>query len=122
MAKVYNPPSELKVPDLDFKKFHEYDGNCKKYKEDLKKLLIEKYGRTGEGVGEVIQFPAADGYAEYMVASLKPVELIHLPLGDAWSFEYANRLTAKDVREKIRQQNAIKELFSKKRAEQKKGE
>lgn len=61
------------------------------------------------------QFPVADGYAEYMVASMKPLELVHIPLGDAWQFEYAHRLTAKDVQDKIDQQKALEELFNKKK-------
>jgi hypothetical protein len=56
----------------------------------------------------------ADGYAQYMVASLSPVELIHLPLWDAWQFDYAGRLTKKDIIEKINQRKAMEKLFSKK--------
>ena len=62
--------------------------------------------------GEIIHFPVADGRAEYMVLSLKPVMLIHLPVGDAWQFEYAERLTKADVIKKIKQQKALAEMFS----------
>jgi hypothetical protein len=30
---------------------------------------------------------------------------------DGWDFQYANRLTAKDIREKIEQQKNLKKLF-----------
>lgn len=46
-----------------------------------------------------------------MVAGLKPVEIVHLPIMDGWDFQYANRLTAKDIREKIEQQKAIDKTF-----------
>jgi hypothetical protein len=59
----------------------------------------------------VIQFPVADGYAQYMVASLSPVELIHLPLWDAWEYQYVERLTKKDIVEKINQRKAMDKLF-----------
>jgi len=114
MAKVFNAPAELKVPDLNWKDIPQYHKDCDKYFEDLKKLLIEKYKRTGANVGEIIKFPVADGYALYMVAGMKPVELIHIEIGDAWHFQYANRLTAKDVQQKIDQEKALAKLFSKK--------
>jgi hypothetical protein len=50
-----------------------------------------------------------------MVISMKPLMLIHLELGDAWCYQYANRLTAKDVQAKIDQQKAIDKLFSDKK-------
>jgi hypothetical protein len=49
-----------------------------------------------------------------MVASLKPVELVHLPLWDEYQFEYADLMTAEKIQEQIARQNALKELFSRK--------
>jgi hypothetical protein len=48
-----------------------------------------------------------------MVASMKPVKLVHMPLMDAWHFEYAHLMTAKEVQAKIDGQNALKKLFGK---------
>lgn len=59
----------------------------------------------------------ADSYAVYIVASMKPLELVHIPIMDAWEFQYANRLTAKDVKEKIRSEKALQALFAKKKEE-----
>jgi hypothetical protein len=120
MAEVYNVPSELKIPNLDFRNIKQYNEDCDKFKTDLKNLLIEKFKRTGENVGEIISFPVADGHAEYMVAGMKPVELIHIPLWDAWEFQYANRLTAKDVQEKINQRKALEKMFADNKAKQEK--
>ena len=110
MTKIYDVPKEVKVPEFNFATIKEYDANLKKFKEELKAWCLNR--RTQEGVGEVIKFPVADGYAEYMVAGTKPVELIHLPIWDAWHFQYAGRLTKKDVLEKVAQQNAIAKLLN----------
>jgi len=48
-----------------------------------------------------------------MVIALKPVMLIHLPLGDAWHYDYIERLTAKNILEKIQQQKSLAALFNK---------
>lgn len=117
MARIFNPPKSLKEPSLSFDKINSYKEECEKYMQDLKTILLNNAKvkqKPTTNVGEVIQFPAADGYAQYMVASMKPLELVHIPLGDAWHFQYVNRLTAKDVQEKINQQQAINRLFSKK--------
>jgi hypothetical protein len=50
-----------------------------------------------------------------MVGCMKPLELIHLEYYDGYSFKYANRLTAKDVEDKINQQNALNKLFAAKK-------
>lgn len=38
-------------------------------------------------LGKVLRWQRADGYAEYMVWNTKPLTLMHLPVGDAWSVE-----------------------------------
>ena len=113
MGKVYNTPDEIKVPEFDFKKpYSEYKKKEDKFLKELKAFLVER-NPDDKFVGEEINFPAADGYARYMVASLKPVELVHLPLGDAWSFQYADRLTKKDIEEKINAAKRIANLVPK---------
>ena len=111
MAKVYSAPSSIEVPSLDFSNINGYEKACEKYKADLKAMLQKR--NNGKNVGEIIRFPVADGYAEYMVASMKPVELVHLPLGDAWDFQYVHLLTAKEVQGQIDQQKALERLFKK---------
>lgn len=114
MAKVYDPPASIKVPEFDFRDIPKYNEDCDRFKSELKTFCIEraeKSGVTDENIGEIIRFPVADGYAEYMVGALKPVQLIHIPTWDAWEFQYANRLTKKDVLEKIQQQKSLEKLF-----------
>lgn len=116
MAKIYSSPSSVEIPSLkliDNASVQAYNKACDEFKEKLKAFL-EKRNPNGKNVGEVISFPVADSSAEYMVASMKPVELIHLPLWDAWEFQYVSRLTAKDVQQKIDSTKALNKLFSKK--------
>lgn len=111
MAQIYNPPSEIKVPELDFRDFGAYEKSCKKFTTELKAFV--KGRKKGKHIGEIIRFPVADGHAEYMVASLSPVELVHIPLGDAWEFGYAHLMTKKEIVEQIERQKAIAKIFGK---------
>jgi hypothetical protein len=114
-AKIYNAPEELEIPKLDFANFNAKVHKEKedKYIEDLKQHMRE-LGYNGKNMGEILRFPAADSYAQYMVVSMRPLQLVHLELGDAWGFQYAHLLTAKEVQQKVDQQKKINELFSQK--------
>lgn len=118
-ATIYSAPKEIQQPTLSI---HKYDGETINEKLNSLRLAEEKYidevkswikraGYSGENSGEIIQFPVADGYAQYMVISMKPLRLVHIPLGDGWDFQYVNRLTAKDVQDKINGQKALEKLF-----------
>lgn len=111
-AEIFKAPKELKLPEIDFANFNyeEYVKAEDKYVEDLIKL-VKDTGYKGKNVGKIIRFPVADGYAQYMVISMKPLRLIHLELGDAWHFQYIERLTAKDVQDKIDGEKALEKLF-----------
>ena len=58
---------------------------------------------SGQYRGEVYRWQIADGYASYVVFRLKPLELIWLNTGDAWSMPdvVARGLTAADVKKQI---------------------
>lgn len=99
-AKIYSAPTEVKLPENTFDNVKDWEENDNKYIEALKQHLRE-LGYNGKNMGEILQFPAADSYAMYMVISMKPLQLVHLELGDAWTFQYANLLTAKEVQKKI---------------------
>ena len=109
MAKIYTAPDSIVLPKLDFANVAQYRTDCDKYIEDLKAFALKR--NNSKNVGETIQFPVADGYAQYMVLGMKPLELVHIPLWDAWDYQYVNRLTAKDVNEKIAGQKAMEKLF-----------
>ena len=109
-AKIYSAPKSIKLPTFSFEKLDDYHKDCDRYRAELKKALLSR--KKGKNIGEIISFPIADGAAEYMIASLRPLELVHIPLGDAWDFQYAHLLTAKDVNKKIEQGKAMAKLFS----------
>lgn len=115
MAQVYSAPDEIKQPEFNFENINQYRTDCDRYVNELKNWCVqraERAGVTDQYIGQVIRFPVADGYAEYMVASLKPtIQLIHIPLWDAWEFQYVSRLTQKDIIEKIDNNVKIKKLF-----------
>ena len=113
MAKIYSAPTSIKKPVMNFADFEAYKADNERFITELREMLTKR--KNGKNVGEIIRFPVADGYAEYMVASMRPLELVHLPLYDAWEFQYANRLTATDVEAKIAQQKSMEKLFASKR-------
>jgi hypothetical protein len=113
MAKIYGIPKELgEAPSFSIEQpFEAYQQATEKFVQSVKDWA--KKNGNGECRGEEIRFPVADGYAQYVVVGLKPVTLIHLPIGDGWQFQYANRLTAKDVRDQVRREQAMAKMFAK---------
>lgn len=111
MAKVYTLPEGFEAPEFNWEDIDQYEKDCAELVTRLKEWCI---GRAPgqKNVGEVIKFPVADGYAEYMVAGTKPVQLIHLPFWDAWQSETASLMTASAIQQKIDQQAAMNKLFA----------
>lgn len=108
---VYSAPDEIKAPEFKI------PFNSKKYESDTEEYLqkMKAYVKNISDdplAGEVINFPVADGNASYMVISLKPSKLVHLELMDAWEFRYITSLTSSDIQQKIKEQKALKNLFS----------
>ena len=66
-----------------------------------------------EAKGNIIKFPAADGYALYFVESMKPLVLKHIPYADGYQIDPAHirGLRAKDVQDMIDREKRIKQLF-----------
>lgn len=110
MAKIYSAPKEVKLPVSVWEDSTNWEENENDYVQRLK-AHIKKQGYTGKNVGEIIKFPVADGYAQYMVLQMKPLGLIHLQLGDAWDFQYAHLLTAKEVQQSIDRDKAMARFF-----------
>jgi hypothetical protein len=114
-ATIYSAPKEIKQPTFNFENFNyaQHQEQEDKYIADLKAYLAEK-GYTGKNAGETISFPVADSSAVYMVVSMRPLQLMEVPVGDCWTFQYVHLLTAKEVQEKIDQKKAWAEMFSQK--------
>ena len=115
MGKIYAGVDGLKVPEITALSFSgnidKYFEECEKYVEQVK-ASAKANGNCPEA-GKEISFPVADGCARYVVIGLKPVELVHLAIGDAWTYQYAHRLTASDIRAEIKRREALNKMFSK---------
>jgi len=113
-AKVYRTPKEVKLPELDFSNFNrnEYEKRVNEFIENLR-THIKKLGYTGKNSGEIIRFQVADGYAQYMILSMKPLSFIHLELDDCYGFQYIHLMTQKEVENEIKKMKAIKKIFNK---------
>lgn len=113
MAKIYSAPKEVGNKPA-FNSAEPFSTHSKNEREYTAKVQVwAKQTGSSEFAGEIIRFPVADGYAQYVVLSLKPVKLIHLDTGDGWQFPYAHRITAADVRREAEYGRAINEIFSK---------
>src|SRR5690606_28294948 len=112
MAKIYSPPAEVgPVPTYNWREDHEVNAAREdEWIERLRQWCREN--GSGDLVGEVVRDQVADGYAQYMVMSNRPLTLIHLPVVDAWQSRWAHRWTVKDVREMVDRQRRMAELFS----------
>lgn len=107
MAKIYAHPKHIK-----------YEFNWETWKEDEEKFEKElrafcKQHGSGSYAGEIVKIPHADSHAQYMVLSLKPAQLIHMPVMDAWDSPYAELMTAKSIKQHVDADKRMKELFSK---------
>lgn len=111
MAKIL--PARFDPPRfIPSEPFAAWETRSAEYIQRLKDWIKTNYGE-GEYIGEEINFPVGDGYARYLIVSLKPATLMHVPLGDAWNFPYAHRLTVKDIRAEAERTAALRKLFSK---------
>lgn len=127
MARIFSPPKGFEPPEFK----HPEDGNykdavrryhecCNKYVEAIKRSMRDSYRDVCPEAGKEIRFQVADGYAVYVVAGLKPVELVHVDVEDAYQFPYVHRLTASDIKKEIKKIEDIKKLFRRKKKAQKK--
>lgn len=112
-AQIYSALDSVKVPTFSFgtgQTIEDHNKAMDKYKVDLKKEL-NRMGYNGKNVGEVIKFQVADGYAQYMVISMRPLRLMHLPLIDSYEFNYVHLMTTKEVNDQIEANKKWEELF-----------
>jgi hypothetical protein len=121
MAEVFTTPEGFRDPPslMDFRLDKGIDIDAlgdaeKKWLKELAEWCLTHTDSRSELIGEVIRFPRGDGTANYMVFRTKPLSLLHIPLGDAWDLpDYQMRgLRVKDVRELVKRDRALGELFS----------
>lgn len=114
MAKAYAAPSELKyTPDYssDWRKIAKQD---EEFVDLLRKWCKDKTDSKNPLVGQIWGYPVADGQAQYMVFRTKPLELIHIPTGDAWHVGDAHirGLRLSDIKQSFESDKAMSALFA----------
>lgn len=103
-AKIYSVPKEIGPPPEP--NYETYDHTKEQEREQawVKKVQAWclKQG-SGELAGELWYYPVGDGSAQYVVYTQRPLALIHLPVGDAWSIPDVVRrgLTVTDIRQRV---------------------
>lgn len=115
MAKIYSAPKGFEAPEISF------NANWQLEEQAYLDRLAAEAQRLAPGdalAGKVVRFPYADGHAQYMVWSSKPLALVHLQLGDAWHIPeaHARGLRLSDIQQMVEQDRRWKELFAKRQA------
>lgn len=108
MAKIFSAAPEIKLPKFDWNKSREErEAEDQRYIDEMAAFIKSK-GFQCKDCGKTVKFQYADGYARYMVITMAPLALMHIPLGDAWDLPRANKLTAKDIKAKWSFENMFK--------------
>jgi len=109
---IYNVPKQVKLPEVDFSNYNHAKEIAKeeKFLKELRAFI--KPHSNSKLNGKIVTFPVADSCAQYMIVSIKPCAMVHLPLGDAWEFPYVKNLKGKDIKFKVEQQEVMDKLFS----------
>lgn len=112
--QIYSGIEGIEIPKFDFKDVKGSNEREANYIQQIKNQVKAEHPNN-ENVGEEIRFAVADGYATYIVASIRPLELIHIGTGDAYHYPDVAKYKAKDIIAKIEQQKALNKLFSPKK-------
>ena len=105
MAKIYAAPDSIETPSWDVE---DWEKEEKRYTEEVRKYCLDF--KQDSYNGKIANFSIADGYASYMVISIRPLELMHLETGDAYEYPHIARLNAKDIKQNIDFQESLKNL------------
>lgn len=110
---IYDPPEEIgDTPDvMSCDSWDEIEEKEKEWTEKLEKWCKKNSKSKSKYIGKVIREPVADGYAQYMILSLRPLAIVYMPLGDGYEFRWANRWTVSDVKMLADRLEDIKNLF-----------
>jgi len=114
MATAFSAPEGFEPPPFNIETWQEDEAAYIQRLSDRAKM-----NGLNPLLGEVVRWQRADGYASYMVWQTKPLQLIHLRLGDAYSVEDAliRGLRLADIRAMVEREASIRALFAKKDGE-----
>ena len=109
MAKLLS--TSIEVPDIPYRD-PDYRAKRREQLQAIKKTVKDKRPND-ELAGEILQFQVADGYAQYLVKSSKPLTLQHVQDGDGYSVHHAliRGLRLEDVRDQVESHRKMRELF-----------
>jgi hypothetical protein len=108
MAKIYSPPQELaETPDLF--PIENWQQREQEWVDKMREWCFAN--GSGDLCGEIVCEGVGDGYAQYMVFKSKPLTLIHLPIGDAWDFQWAHKWNLKDIKGMVERNRNRNRLF-----------
>lgn len=98
--------------EIDYTTRIDYDAEYDKGIEELQGI-IASYNHVGQTVGGIIKFPVADNYAVYAVIKEKPLQLIHIDVGDGYQIPDAHvrGLNLDDIKELVAHEKSMNELF-----------
>lgn len=119
VAKVYDPPEGLDAPEFgDFQTDGRYDTDgyfkaVEEHREKLAQWCRDNASSPSDLIGKTIRFQVADGYAQYMVCSTRPLELLHLDYVDGYEADpiLLRGLTLTDVKDLVGRAERLAEIF-----------
>jgi hypothetical protein len=109
-ATAYSAPHGFEPPTITSEQL------CNRDYVQIEKDYLERLAArardngTHKLLGATIRFQRGDGYAQYMVWNTRPLELIWLQLGDAWSVEPAliRGLCITDIKQMVERDERIR--------------
>lgn len=110
MGKIFSAPEHIQKPE--FENVKGYREAVKKYEEEIRNFCITDSKCKSGYVGKSVGFPVADGKAEYIIYSIKPLELIHIDTWDEYEYPYIDKLPAKTIKEVADKQEKLAKLFN----------
>ncbi|MFA7219047.1 MAG: hypothetical protein WC119_00785 [Synergistaceae bacterium] len=114
MATAFRPIKGMDF-NFDYSNFslEAYNKATDEYIARLRKWVMKNTDSKDSIVGEMIRFPVADGYANYMIYRTKPLQLIHVAIGDAWEADRCliRGLRLQDARGRVKNAKAISKMF-----------
>jgi hypothetical protein len=111
MAKAYKAP----IDPPGWVTPYNYDEQQRREQNYIDTLAaMAKENGKSDLLGQIVRWQRGDGYAEFMVWNTKPLELIHLEIGDAWDVEEAliRGLRISDIKEMIERDRRWQELIN----------
>lgn len=111
MAKIYTVSDQVQTPELKMPfNFNEYNKSIEEYKKEVERVIRATFKSTPD-TGTIIRFGVADGYAEYMIISVKDATMVHLEHADAYRFQFDYKLGSSEIKNQLKMERSFKKLF-----------